>query len=55
VLGEELPDGTAVSVIVGANELTFDLDEGEIAELRASIEAADRGEFVTLDEMLKRR
>ncbi len=32
--GSSSREGTEVSVIVGANELTFDLDEEEIAELR---------------------
>jgi predicted transcriptional regulator len=55
VLGENLPEGTEVTVLVAAGEQSFELDEADVAMLRASIEEADRGDVVTLDEVLKRR
>jgi exonuclease VII small subunit len=55
VLDESLPEGSDVAVIVAAGDEAFDLDEQQVAELRASIEEADRGEFVPLDDVLKSR
>jgi hypothetical protein len=55
VLDESLPEGSDVAVIVAAGDEAFDLDEQHVAELRASIEEADRGEFVPLDDVLKSR
>ena len=55
VVDEALPEGTEVTVVVAAGEETFDLDEEQIAALRESIEQADRGELVPLDEVLSAR
>jgi len=55
VLDELLPEGTEVSVVVAAGDEGFDLDEEQIAALRKSIEEADRGELVPLDEVLSGR
>jgi hypothetical protein len=54
VLDESLPEGTDVAVVVAADD-GFDLDEQQVAALRASIEEADRGELVPLDEVLRSR
>jgi hypothetical protein len=54
VLDESLPEGTDVAVVVAADD-GFDLDEQQVASLRASIEEADRGELVPLDEVLRSR
>ena len=56
VLDEPLPEGAEVAVVVAAaGDAGFELDEQQVAELRASIEEADRGELVPLDEVLKPR
>jgi len=52
VVDEELPEGTEVTVVVAAGEEAFELDEEQIAALRESIEEADRGQLVPLDEVL---
>jgi hypothetical protein len=54
VLDESLPEGTDVAVVVAADD-GFDLDEQQVAALRASIDEADRGELVPLDEVLRSR
>ena len=51
VLSENLPE---VTVLVAAGEQSFELDEADVAMLRESIEEADRGDVVMLDEVLKR-
>ena len=54
VVDEPLPEGTEVTVVVAAaGDEAFDLDEEQIAALRESIEQADRGELVPLDEVLR--
>jgi len=55
VLDESLPEGSDVAVVVAAGDEAFDLDEDQVAELRASMDEADRGEFVSLDDVLKPR
>jgi len=55
---ESLPEGSDVAVIVAAGDeafAAFDIDEQQVAELLASIEEADCGEFVSLDDVLKSR
>jgi predicted transcriptional regulator len=44
-----------VAVVVAVGDEAFDLDEEQVAELRASMDEADRGEFVSLDDVLKPR
>jgi len=55
VLDESLPEGSDVAVVIAAGDEGFDLDEDQVAELRASMDEADRGEFVSLDDVLKPR
>jgi hypothetical protein len=55
VVDEPLPEGAEVTVVVAAGDESFDLDEEQIAELRASIDEADRGELVPLDVVLSGR
>jgi hypothetical protein len=55
VLDEVLPEGTSVAVVVASGEEGFDLDEAQVAELQASIEEADRGELLAIDDVLPRR
>jgi hypothetical protein len=54
VVDEPLPEGTEVTVVVAGDEI-FDLDEEQIAALRASIDEANRGELVSVDEVLSGR
>ena len=55
VVAEPLPEGTEVTVVVASGDESFDLDEEQIAALRASIDEADRGELVPLDVVLSGR
>ena len=55
VVDESLPEGTEVAVVVAAGDAGFDLDEQQVAELRASIEEAERGELVPLADVLTPR
>ena len=56
VLDEPLPEGTEVTVVVdGTGDEAFDLDDAQIAALRASMAEADRGELVSLDDALNWR
>jgi predicted transcriptional regulator len=55
VLDESLPEGSDVAVVVAAGDEAFDIDEDQVAELRAAMDEADRGEFVSLDDVLKPR
>jgi hypothetical protein len=55
VVDEPLPEGTEVTVVVAAGDEGFDLDEEQIAALRESIDEANRGELVPLDEVLSGR
>jgi hypothetical protein len=55
VVDEPLPEGAEVTVVVAAGDETFDLDEEQIAALRASMDEADRGELVPLDVVLSGR
>jgi hypothetical protein len=52
VVDEPLPEGTEVTVVVASGDESFDLSEEQIAELRASMDEADRGELVPLDVVL---
>jgi hypothetical protein len=49
------PEGTEVRVVVAAGDESFDLDEEQISALRESIDEANRGELVPLDEVLSQR
>jgi len=55
VVDEPLAEGTEVTVVVAAGDDSFDLDEEQIAALRESIDEANRGELVPLDEVLSGR
>ncbi|HTQ47997.1 MAG TPA: hypothetical protein VMI75_34820 [Polyangiaceae bacterium] len=55
VVDEPLPEGVEVTVVVAAGDERFDHDEEQIAELRASLDEADRGELVPLDVVLSGR
>lgn len=52
--GVELAEGSRVTVIVGEPDATFELGAADEAELRDSIAEADRGEVVSVDELLRR-
>ncbi len=52
IVDELLPEGADVAVFVAADDEAFDLDEEQIAALRASIAEADRGEVVALEDVL---
>ena len=54
VPGEDLTEGTIVTVLAPENEETFRLGPEEEAELLASIEEADRGETVPAEEVLRK-
>ena len=53
VVDEQLPDGAAVAVVLAGEEDGFELDEQQVRELCVSIEEADRGELIGLDDVLK--
>lgn len=54
VVNEPLPEGTEVTVVVtAAGDEAFDLDDEQIAALRESMEQADRGELVPLEEVFR--
>jgi predicted transcriptional regulator len=55
VVDEPLAEGTEVTVVVATSDESFDLDEEQIAALRQSIDEANRGELVPLDEVLSGR
>ena len=44
--------GAKVTAVVDVGEETFDLDEEQIAALRESIDEANRGNLVPIDEVL---
>jgi hypothetical protein len=52
VLDELLPEGAEVTVVIATGDDGFVLDEQQIAALRASLDEADRGEFVALEDVL---
>lgn len=53
VPGEELTEGTTVTVLAPENDETFRLGPKEEAELLASIEEADRGDTVPAETVLR--
>ncbi|MBI4957662.1 MAG: hypothetical protein HY908_36990 [Myxococcales bacterium] len=55
VVDEPLPDGSDVAVVVSGAAEPFELDDGGIAELCASIEQADRGAVLPLEQVLGER
>ena len=54
VEGESLAEGTKVTVVLREEEESFDLTPEEEAELLASIDEIERGEYVSADEVLER-
>ncbi len=54
VEGESLAEGTKVTVVLREDEESFELTPEEEAELLASIEEIERGEYVSADELLER-
>jgi len=54
VEGESLAEGTKVTVVLREEEESFDLTPEEEAELLASIDEIERGEYVSADELLER-
>ncbi len=54
VEGESLAEGTKVTVVLLDDEESFDLTPEEEAELLASIDEIERGEYVSADELLER-
>lgn len=54
VEGEPLEEGAKVTVVVRESEEYFDLTPEQEAELLASIDEIERGEYITGDELLER-
>jgi hypothetical protein len=54
VEGEPLEEGAKVTVVLRENEEYFDLTPEQEAELLASIDEIERGEYITGDELLER-
>ena len=50
VVDEALPEGAEVTVLVTASDDSFDLAAAQIAALRVSIDEADRGALVPLED-----
>ena len=50
---QNLPEGTTVTVLAREGDETFELDAAQEAELLAAIAAAERGEVVTVSEVLQ--
>jgi len=51
--GDQLPDGSVVTVLAREGDETFELDAAAEAELLASIAEADRGELIPAAEVLR--
>ena len=51
-LDENLPEGTEVAVVVGAEVEPFDLDEDQVRELEEALAEAERGEVVPAAHVL---
>jgi hypothetical protein len=54
VEGEPLEEGAKVTVVLRENDEYFDLTPEQEAELLASIDEIERGEYITGDELLER-
>jgi hypothetical protein len=54
VEGEPLEEGAKVTVVLRENDEYFDLAPEQEAELLASIDEIERGEYITGDELLER-
>ena len=54
VEGEPLEEGAKVTVVLRESEEYFDLTPEQEAELLASIDEIERGEYITGDELLER-
>lgn len=52
--GDPLPDGTVVTILARESGETFVVPPELEAELLESIAEAERGEFITADELLQR-
>jgi hypothetical protein len=52
--GIQLPDGTQVTVIAAEGDAALELNPAEEAELVEAIAAADRGEVISAEELLRR-
>jgi hypothetical protein len=50
--GQDLPDGTTVTLLANEGDETFELDAAQEAELLAAIAEAERGELVSASELL---
>lgn len=53
VTGEDLAEGTVVTILAPEDEETFSLGAEAEAALLASIQEADRGEVISGDELLR--
>ncbi len=54
VEGEALEEGAKVTVVLRESEEYFELTPEQEAELLASIDEIERGEYITGDELLER-
>jgi hypothetical protein len=50
--GNDLPDGTTVTLLAQEGDEIFELDAAQESELLAAIAAAERGELVSTSELL---
>ena len=50
--GDELPEGAIVTVLIHNDEETFEVTSEEEEMLLAAIAEADRGEFISADELI---
>ena len=53
VEGEKLEEGTKVTVLANEDDETFQLSPQDEAELLVAIDQANRGDFVSGDELLR--
>jgi hypothetical protein len=54
VEGEFLEEGTKVTVVLREDDELFELSPEEEAELLASVDEIERGEYITGEELLER-
>lgn len=54
VEGEDLAEGSTVTVVLREDDETFELTPEDEAELLASIAEIERGEFITGEELVER-